>query len=85
MVLFLLLQLLLMVMLVVMIMVGSITIWSADRQIRKFGVQPVKFDDLEFRQSDSMIWSADRQIQRLRVQTVKQHKDILVNVFPKSF
>ena len=47
------------------------TIWSADRQIERFGVLPVKVNDLKCRPSISTIWRADRQIRRFGVQTVQ--------------
>ena len=52
---FLLLQLLLMVMLVVMTMVGSMTIWSADRQIRRLPVHRLHKTACSFRKLVRML------------------------------
>ena len=43
----------------------------ASAPVRHFGVQTIKFDDVECRPSNSRIWSADRQIRRFGKQTIK--------------
>ena len=46
---------------------GMQTVQFNERRIRRFGIQTMKFDDFECRPSNSKIWNADHRIKRFGV------------------